>query len=69
MKYAVIKNTDGNFNIVSEWDNADSAIKGWHSQCVALMNDSSFTEGFCAVIDSQLNIMSQYYQRIAHEQA
>lgn len=66
MKYAVIQNTDGNFNIVSEWGDLDGAIKAWHNQCVSLMNDTSFREGFVAVIDSQLNLVNGYYQRIEH---
>ena len=67
MKYAVLQNTDGNFNIVSEWDDQNSAIKAYHSQCVDLMNDASFSIGFVAVIDSQLNLVSGYYQRIQHD--
>lgn len=67
MKYAVITVTDGNFLIRSEWGNTEGAIKEFHSLASALWNDTGFTEGYVAIIDSNLDVFQGYKEHITHE--
>ena len=66
MKYAIITVTDGNFLIHSEWSDVVSAIKAFHSLASALWNDTGFTEGYIAIIDSNLDIYEGYKEYITH---
>ena len=66
-KYALCTVTDGNFLIRSEWSDPTAAIKAFHNLAAALWNDTSFSEGYIAILDSQLDVFNGYKERIAHE--
>lgn len=57
MKYAVIKVSNGNFSIVSEWDDdITKAIVNFHNVCTALWNAEDVNSGCVAVCDEQMHI-------------
>ncbi len=66
MKYAIVTVTDGNFLIRSEWSDVVGAIKAFHSLASALWNDTGFTEGYIAIIDSNLDTYEGYKEYITH---
>ena len=66
-KYAVCTVTNGNFLIRSEWSDTTAAIKAFHNLAAALWNDASLSEGYIAILDSQLDVFNGYKERIAHE--
>ena len=67
MKYVVITVTDGNFLIRSEWGELDGAIKAYHNLASALWNDTGFTEGYIAIMDSNLDVVGKYKEFITHQ--
>ena len=67
MKYVVITITDGNFLIRSEWSDLDGAIKAYHNLASALWNDTGFTEGYIAILDSNLDTVGKYKEFITHQ--
>lgn len=71
MKFIVITVTDGNFLIRSEWSDVDGAIKAYHSLAATLWADTGFTEGYIAIMDSNLDIVGssegKYKEFITHE--
>lgn len=67
MKYAIITITDGNFLIRSEWGELDGAIKAYHNLASALWNDKGFTEGYIAIMDSNLDVVGKYKEFITHQ--
>ena len=66
-KYAVCTVTNGNFLIRSEWSDPTAAIKAFHNLAAALWNDTSFSEGYIAILDSQLDVFEGRKERISHE--
>ena len=70
MKYVVITVTDGNFLIRSEWSDVEGAIKEYHGLAKALWNDTGFTEGYIAILDSNLDVVGssdgKYKEFITH---
>ena len=66
-KYSIVTVTDGNFLIRSEWSDPTAAIKAFHTLAAALWNDANLSEGYIAILDSQLDVFSGYKERIAHE--
>ena len=66
-KYSIVTVTDGNFLIRSEWSDPTAAIKAFHTLAAALWNDASLSEGYIAILDSQLDVYEGYKERIAHE--
>ena len=66
-KYAVCTVTNGNFLIRSEWSDPTAAIKAFHTLAAALWNDTNLSEGYIAILDSQLDVFEGYKERIAHE--
>ena len=67
MKYAVITVTDGNFLIRSEWSDKVGAIKDFHTLAGALWNDTGFSKGYIAIMDSNLDTLPNYKEYITHE--
>ena len=67
MKLSLITVTDGNFLVRSEWSDPTAAIKAFHTLAAALWNDTNFSEGYIAILDSQLDVFSGYKERIEHE--
>ena len=66
-KYAVCTVTDGNFLIRSEWSDPTAAIKAFHNLAAALWNDTNFSEGYIAILDSQLDVFEGRKERVSHE--
>ena len=66
MKYAVITVTDGHFIIRSEWGDKEGAKKAYFSLASALLNDTGFSEGYIAIIDSNLDVVEGYKEHITH---
>lgn len=67
MKYALITITDGTFLIRSEWSEVTGAIKAFHNLASALWNDTGFTEGYIAILDSNLDTYEGYKEFITHQ--
>ena len=67
MKLSIITVTDGNFLVRSEWSDPTAAIKAFHTLAAALWNDTNFSEGYIAILDSQLDVFEGYKERISHE--
>lgn len=68
MKYAVVTVTDGNFLIRSEWGDLEGAIKSFYGLTTALLDpNAGFTEGYIAIMDSNLDIIPKYKEHIIHE--
>lgn len=60
MNYAVIKCTNGNFKIESEWanDNKKGARVDWRNKCNSLDNDSNFHgTAVIEVVDANMNVV------------
>ena len=66
IRYAVLTVTDGNFLIRSEWGDKDVAKKAYFSLASALLNDTGFSEGYIAIIDSNLDVVEGYKEHITH---
>ena len=67
MRYVLITVTDNNFLIRSEWSDPTAAIKAFHNLAAALWNDTNLSEGYIAILDSQLDVYEGYKERIEHE--
>ena len=67
MKLSIVTVTDGNFLIRSEWSDPTAAIKAFHNLAAALWNDASLSEGYIAILDSQLDVFEGRKERISHE--
>ena len=67
MKLSLVTVTDGNFLIRSEWSDPTAAIKAFHTLAAALWNDASLSEGYIAILDSQLDVFEGRKERISHE--
>lgn len=66
MKYAIVTVTDGNFLVRSEWSDKDAAKVKYHTLAAALWNDKSFSEGYIAIVDSNLDVVEGYREFIKH---
>ena len=65
MKYAVIKVTDGNFNIHAEgFTEVNKAKISFHSLCSALWNDESTTKAEVKIMDENLDCVEGYKEYI-----
>ena len=68
MKYAVIKVTDGNYNIHAEgFTDKDKAFGNFHALCSALWNDTETLSAECAVVDENLDVVEGHKEHIYHE--
>ena len=69
MKYAVIKVTDGNFNIHAEGFIDPSAAKvSYHGLCQMLWNDSGTTTACAMIVDENLDTLPGYKEFISKVQ-
>lgn len=66
MKYAIIKVSNGNFQIVSEWDELTSAIVNFHMACTTLWNATDVKTGCVAIADEHMNIIR--IEQIVHDE-
>lgn len=57
MKYAVIKVSNGTFQIASEWDTLEKAIINFHSVCTNLWNAADVKTGCVAIANEQMEII------------
>ena len=66
MKYAVLKVTDGNYAISSEWANLNSAIADFHNLCRLLWLDADTTSASVMIVDENLDAVMGYKEHISH---
>jgi hypothetical protein len=67
MKYAVIRCTDGNYDIHSEHPNIEAAKIAFHSYCAALWNDKNTKRAMVKIVDENLDNAEGYRDFIHHE--
>ena len=67
MKYAIVKCTDGNYNIHAEGftDLKDAKIS-YHGLCQALWNDAGTTSAMVMIVDENLDCVERYKEYIQH---
>lgn len=68
MKYAIIKCTNGNFNIHSEGANLDGMKVNFHGLAQTLWNAPDVITAKIEIVDEQLNVVEDYREFIHHEQ-
>lgn len=57
MKYAIIKISNGNFSIVSEWEGDINAVMpNFHSVCSTLWNAPDVEKACVAIVDEKMYI-------------
>ena len=67
MKYSVISCINGNFKIEAECgDNMQQAFTVFHSKCTAFWNAQDVITGMVAVVDENLNVVSNKKEYITH---
>lgn len=66
MTYAIVKVTDGNYNIDSEgYTNTNNAIVQFHRLCAALRNDPDTTTACVMIVDTNLDVVEGYREFIS----
>lgn len=66
-KYYIIQSSNGNVDIVSEWNDLNSAIVAYHDRCKVLWNAKDVIEGYVEIVYSAgLNVVSGYKETITH---
>ena len=66
MKYAIIKVTEGNYNIHAEgFTDISKAKVSYHGLCQALWNDASTTKACVMIIDENLDVVEGYKEFIS----
>lgn len=67
MKYAIVKVTDGNFNIHAEGfeDNPNGAKVSYHGLCQTLWNDAGTTTACVMIVDENLDVLTSYKEFIS----
>ena len=68
MKYAVIRCTDGNYDVHSEHPNIEAAKIAFHSYCASLWNDKNTKMATVKIVDENLDNAEGYRDFIYHEQ-
>lgn len=70
MKYAVIKVTNGNFNIHAEGflDNPNGAKVSYHGLCQLLWNDPDTQTACVMIVDENLDVLPGYKEFISKVQ-
>ena len=65
MKYAIVKVTDGNYNIHAEgFTNVNAAKVSYHGLCEALWNDKDTTKACVLIVDENLDKVEDYKETI-----
>ena len=67
MKYSVVQCVNGNFSIVSEHDNEQSAIMSYHDRCKILCNASDVITGCVKVVNENFDQLGNKVEFITHE--
>ena len=70
MKYAIVKVTNGNFNIHAEGfaDNPNGAKVSYHGLCQTLWNDPDTTKACVMIVDENLDVLPGYKEFISKVQ-
>lgn len=68
MKYAIVRCTDGNYDIHSEHPDIEAAKIAYHSYCAALWNDKNTKMAVVKIVDENLDCVERYRDFIHHEQ-
>lgn len=64
MKYAIVKVTDGNYNIHTEHDSVTAAKVEFHNLCRNLWNASDVTVACVMITDENLDTVERYKEFI-----
>lgn len=65
MKYYVIRVSNGNMTIASEWDNnLEGAKSAFHGDCKTFINAPDVIRGVVAIVDEELNVVEPKYKEI-----
>lgn len=69
MKYYVVRVSNGNMTIASEWNNdLNGAKSAYHNDCRTLFNAPDVIRGIVAIVDEELNVVeSKYKEIITHD--
>ena len=66
-KYALIQCVNGNFSIVAEYDNINSARVGYHDRCKILWSAPDVERAVVVLVDRDFNVFTGYREYIGHE--
>lgn len=66
MKYSVVQCVNGNFSIVSEHGDSQSAVVAFHDRCKNLWNAPDVITGMVKVFDESLNQYGNKVEYITH---
>ncbi len=66
MKYAIVKVTDGNYNIHTEHGSVTAAKVEFHNLCRNLWNDPGTTKAVVRIVDENLGMVDGYNEVITH---
>lgn len=68
MKYYVIRVSNGNLTIASEWNNDLNGAKvAYHNDCKTFWNAPDVIRGVVAIVDEELNVVGGYKEIITHD--
>lgn len=67
MKYAILKVSNGNFFIDSEWSDLTKAKVQFHTVCRTMWNASDVLTAEIMIADEQLNCVEGYKEFIHHD--
>lgn len=68
MKYALIQVSNGNFSVVSEYeDNKQGAFVGFHDRCRILWSAPDVITATVSVVDENLDVVEGKREYITHE--
>lgn len=67
MKYAVLKASNGNFFIDSEWSDLTKAKVQFHTVCRTMWNATDVLTAKVEIVDEQLNVVEDYREYIHHD--
>lgn len=67
MKYAVLKNVNGNFSVHAEGLTEDGAKVSFHGLCQSFWNAPDVITGAVMIVDEKLRLVNGYHELINHE--
>ena len=68
MKYAIMKVSNGNFAIESEWSELDKAIVNFHTVCTTLWNAPDVVKACVAIVREDMAIEKCEYVKYNTQQ-
>lgn len=70
MKYSLINCVNGNYSVVSEHGDKQSAIIGFHQRCAVLWNAPDVIKAVLNLVDENMYVVDgKYTETITHEVA